>query len=98
QGLFDLPLQRSESVTLRFSYVGYQTKTTRTISQDSVIDIQLNPTSEQLTEVVVQANSFRERFGSTNTSVESLAARQAEVLPALMGEVDIIKALQLKPG
>ncbi len=98
QGHFQIIPDQSLPVTLRFSYVGYNPKSIRITSFMEDIQVMLSPTAEQLTEVVVQANSFRERFNSTNTSVETIEARQAEVLPALFGEVDIIKTLQLKPG
>lgn len=87
-------------VTLRFSYVGYETATLRVENEDQASDIRIvmQPKGEQITEIVVQANSMRERFNSTNTSTESIDAREAQVLPALFGEVDIMKIIQLKPG
>src|SRR5690606_14000096 len=86
-------------VTLRFSYVGYETATLRDENEDQASDIRIvmQPKGEQITEIVVQANSMRERFNSTNTSTESIDAREAQVLPALFGEVDIMKIIQLKP-
>src|SRR5690606_12039437 len=87
-------------IIIRISYVGYSTRTIEINHEKDGHDIviPLIPQGERINEIVVQSNSARERFASTNTSVENIDARVAEVLPALFGEVDIIKTLQLKPG
>src|SRR5690554_6360405 len=99
-GFFSITTRSPLPITLQFSYVGYQTKTLEITRPDQLMDmvIDLSPQGEQISEIVVQSNSMRERFSSTNTSVENIDARVAEVLPALFGEVDILKTLQLKPG
>ena len=99
-GRYSIEISEQLPVYIRFSYVGYDPKTLRinTNKQTQEIAVVLSPKGEEITEIVVQANSMRERFQSTNTSVESIDAREAQVLPALFGEVDIIKTLQLKPG
>lgn len=99
-GRFSLSSDTPLPVTLRFSYVGYGQKSIRIVNEDQMLDlvVDLVPQNEQISEIVVQSNSMRERFNSTNTSVENIDARQAQVLPALFGEVDILKTLQLKPG
>ncbi len=100
KGRFQLQLGKERPLTLRFSYIGYHNETIRITETDNIHDLKilLAPKLEELSQIVVQANSLREKFNSTNTSVESIDARDAQVLPALFGEVDIIKILQLKPG
>ena len=60
------------------------------------IDVELKIAS--LDEVVIEAESFQEQLNSTEMSVSRITMAEAKVLPALFGEVDIIKTLQLKPG
>lgn len=99
-GGFTLTTDQPFPFTIRFSYVGYQPEEIEISSPEEASDIRvsLSSTAKELAEVIVQASSLREKFHSSNTSVESLDARDAEVIPALFGEVDIIKTLQLKPG
>lgn len=97
-GFYSLTLPAGSGVPLEFSYVGFQpVQITLNLKNDTVIDIEL-ASGLDLQEVVVQANSFREQLSDPQMSVESLSPRQAKLLPALLGEVDIIKTLQLKPG
>ena len=89
----------TDSVTLRFHYLGYET-TLRTVKPTGAIrlNVMLRPVGSLLKEVVIQANSFEDRVKSTEMSVTTLGTREIKALPALFGETDIIKILQLKPG
>ena len=53
---------------------------------------------QSLEEVVISANSVSEQVNSSQMSVTRVSMREAKALPAFLGEVDIIKTLQLKPG
>ncbi|MBP7184783.1 MAG: TonB-dependent receptor [Saprospiraceae bacterium] len=88
-----------DTVSLQFSYIGYipQTIILDKIKSDSTFNISLT-SGKMLSEVVVTANSAKERVNSTQMSVVTLTAEQAKLLPAFLGEVDILKTLQLKPG
>jgi hypothetical protein len=84
---------------LEFSYLGFQTVIREVEVQGAMrLNIDLMAANQTLQEVVVQAGSLREKQLSTQMSVEQLTAREAKLLPALFGEVDILKTLQLKPG
>lgn len=89
-----------DSVTLRFSYLGYEPALRRVkpAGINIKLDVALQPRGEMLKEVVISANSLEEKVKSTEMSVTTLSTRDAKALPALFGEVDIIKILQLKPG
>ena len=55
--------------------------------------------SNALGEVVVQGSqTLRQKLKTPQMGVEHLSIREAKLLPALFGEVDILKTLQLKPG
>lgn len=88
------------SHTVIATYIGFNSIST-TISLSSfnqIANLVLEPSSSQLQEVIVEANSLRQKFNSTQMSVEQLTTREAKLLPSLFGEVDLIKTLQLKPG
>lgn len=95
---FTLPIGK-DSVTLRFSYIGYETVTRRIKPQGAIkLDVSLRPEDAILNEVVVKANALEEKVKSTEMSVATISVRDAKALPALFGETDLIKLLQLKPG
>ncbi len=55
--------------------------------------------SRSLAEVVVEgAVQPQAKITMNQMSVENLSVREAKLLPALFGEIDLIKILQLKPG
>jgi hypothetical protein len=89
----------ADSLTLVFSYLGYnnQEKTLK-LEQNTTLSVNLTLQSRELSEVVVQANSLQEKANRTQMSVEQLTTREAKLIPAVFGEVDILKVLQLKPG
>ncbi|MEO1448025.1 MAG: TonB-dependent receptor, partial [Bacteroidota bacterium] len=97
-GFYSLTLPAStDSVEVRFIYSGYKTEIRKIVVQaDQRIDIDLGISS--LDEVVIEADSYEEKLNSTEMSVERVTMKEAKLLPALFGEVDIIKTLQLKPG
>ncbi|HEX8657285.1 MAG TPA: TonB-dependent receptor, partial [Hymenobacter sp.] len=82
------------------SFVGYQPQTFRVnLSRNQQRDLTLAPNTNELSEVVVQGQqTLREKLETTQMGVERLTVREAKLLPALFGEVDILKTLQLKPG
>ncbi len=99
-GFYSLALpEGKDSVLLRFAYIGYQTKSIKVLPVGNVkLDIELLPTGSVLEEVVVVANGLDEKRKSTEMSVSTISTKDVKALPALFGETDILKILQLKPG
>ncbi|MCW5923778.1 MAG: TonB-dependent receptor [Saprospiraceae bacterium] len=95
---FSLP-EGQDSVTLRFSYIGYESAFRRIKPVGTIrLNVSLRPESAVIEEVVIKANALEEKMKSTEMSVTTIGTREAKALPALLGEVDLIKILQLKPG
>jgi hypothetical protein len=93
-GYFSLALL-PDSVSLTFSYVGYETKRTKFFfDQDTVINISLNP--QVLQEVVISGEESSHEM--TRMSSIEVPVQQIKSLPAMAGEVDVMKSLQLLPG
>ncbi|MEH0156594.1 TonB-dependent receptor [Limibacter armeniacum] len=86
--------------TLTFSYVGYtSTEQQIDLSQSNQsVDVRLNAADEQLDEVVVTGEREDANIANVEMSVEKLNIKTIQKMPALLGEVDIIKSIQLLPG
>jgi hypothetical protein len=95
-GYYSLTLPE-DSVHLIVSYVGYQTAMLRfVLKKDTAINI--NMVSQMLDEVVIKASDAEQAPDLTQMSAISIPIQQLEALPALIGEIDIMKGLQLLPG
>ncbi|MBA9078590.1 TonB-dependent receptor domain-containing protein [Rufibacter quisquiliarum] len=86
---------------IQFSYLGFENLIREIrLRGNTRLNVELQPANTQLNEVVIESdrNRFQERLSTPQMSVETLTSREAKLLPALFGEVDIVKTLQLKPG
>ncbi len=91
-GFFSLTLP-PQIDTLEVSYVGYETLVlTKLGTQHSPLDIRLAP-QQRLDELVVKGKIRREVAGQFVLPVSRIKS-----IPALLGEVDVLKALSLTPG
>jgi hypothetical protein len=91
--IISAPLQQKD--TLIVSFVGYQSlKVPLSMQRDTLLNLALS-LSAVLQEVTIIADAptqAREQFGST-----TLSGQQIESIPALLGESDVMRALQKAP-
>src|SRR5438045_3303284 len=95
-GLFSLTL-RSDSVKLRISFVGYGMASEKFfLSGDTTLNLVLE-NGAQLSEITIegQAEEIQE---SSRMSTIDIPVAQIKAMPALLGETDVLKVLQLLPG
>jgi hypothetical protein len=99
-GFYSISLQEgTDSITLRFHYLGYETILRRVKPVGIIqLDLELRPEGSLLEEVVIKANALEDRVKSTEMSVATIGTKEIKAVPALFGEIDVIKILQLKPG
>ena len=84
---------------LVYSYMGYDSEELPLeIVRDTVIDIRLKPTPVELSGAVVTATHSELGVRGTQMSAIEVPVSQIKAIPAIGGEVDILKALQLLPG
>ncbi|MCB2408245.1 TonB-dependent receptor [Hymenobacter lucidus] len=85
---------------LAISFIGYQSQTRElNLVKSQRLSFSLPEASNELGEVVIEGTgTLEQKLQTTQMSVEHLNARDAKLLPALFGEVDLLKTLQLKPG
>ncbi len=97
-GFYSLTLTAGE-YTLLYSYVGYvgQQKTVQ-LSASQTLNVELAGESVQMQEVVVTAQKRDENVTEVNMSREHLKIERIKSIPALLGEVDVLRSLQLLPG
>ncbi|MDR2928100.1 MAG: TonB-dependent receptor [Cytophagaceae bacterium] len=96
-GFYSLTLPEG-SVELSYSFVGYDTHTVQLhLVHDTVININLSG-AVHLREVEVTASRVAPIQERTQMSNITLPVAQIKSLPAFLGEVDLMKALQLMPG
>lgn len=86
--------------TLKYSYIGYTTKEVSLTIKNSDLNqnIELSSSSLQLEEVVITGEKQNANITRNEMSVEKLGSDDIRKIPALMGEVDVIKAIQMLPG
>lgn len=95
-GFYSLTLN-SDTVTLIYSYVGFNQKYIQIyLDRDTLINVNLE--SAVLDELIVQASKTDDIYESTMMSGATIPISQIKSMPALFGETDILKVLQLMPG
>jgi len=82
-----------------YSYVGYEPISRKIeLNKNQKINISLFESSKTIEEVIVTAKRKNENVLKTEMSTVKLQAKDIKKIPALLGEVDVIKTLQLLPG
>ena len=96
-GFYSLTLPKG-SYTVEFSFIGYKTvKKQITLDKNQSLNLEMS-SSIQLDEVVVKESRIGKQVESTRMSVTEVSIEAIKTMPVLLGEVDIIKTIQLLPG
>lgn len=97
-GFFSLTLPAG-NYTFFFSYVSYKSITKSIFLDKSInMEIELEVANRLLEEIVIESGSVDRNVESIEMSVIKMDIKNIRNIPALMGEVDILKAIQLFPG
>ncbi len=97
-GSFSIVLPKGAH-TLIFSHKDARTETvTLQLRRDTTIAVWGESGGRALDEIVVLSNANRSRLRSTQVGLETIDRKTALLLPAILGEVDMLKVFQLKPG
>ena len=87
------------SYTLEFSYIGFDNIIKSvSLSANYKLDIELGEMKNELAEVVVTAKEEDSNVREVSMSVNKLDITTIKSMPTLLGEVEIIRSLQLLPG
>ena len=98
-GFYSLSLP-GKHYTLRYSYLGYQNKDIEiNLTKDTVIHVELRE-GIVLKDIVIDARKEEAKSNVSGTQVGTIKVYMENLkkVPALMGEVDVLKTMQLLPG
>lgn len=97
-GFYSLTLPAG-NYRLVVSYVGYNSYLLeQNLTGNQTINIQLKQTANELQEVIVKAEAENRNVTTNQMSVARLEPKLVKELPAVLGEPDVIRSLQLLPG
>ncbi|WP_396183863.1 carboxypeptidase-like regulatory domain-containing protein [Flavobacterium sp.] len=97
-GFYSFSLEEGKH-TIYVSYIGFKTiEKEINVSSNSKVDFKLEEDSSILDEVIVVATKIDNRVKSVEMSVNTLKASTIKKLPAILGEPDVLKSIQLLPG
>ncbi len=83
----------------RVSFVGYETQELEIVLDKNIEKtFELGTSSEQLKEVEVSAKRQDANVNDVQMSTINMSMNRIKKIPAVFGEVDVIKAIQLLPG
>lgn len=97
-GFYSLTLPKG-TYKILYSYLGFETITKEVVLDKNIkLNLELKEKSTTFDEVVITGEAGNENVESLDMSKDELNIEQIKGIPALMGEVDVIKAIQLLPG
>ena len=97
-GFYSLSLPAG-SYKIEFSYLGFDSQTKEIdLKENTKLDIEMGENPNELVEVVVTSEAEDRNVTNTEMSVNKVSIATIEKMPALLGEVDVIRSIQLLPG
>ena len=97
-GFYSLTIPKG-NYSVEVSYIGYETTSQKlNISEDKTLTFKMKDATEMIDEVVVTSEAKNKNVESVSMSMEKVSVKTIKKLPAFMGEVDVIKSIQLLPG
>jgi len=97
-GFYSLTLPEGE-YTILAQYLGYADREiTVSLNKSQTLNIELNLGGTTMEEIVVTGEQIDRNVESTEMGTVELSTEVLKKIPALLGEVDVLRSLQLLPG
>jgi outer membrane cobalamin receptor len=97
-GFYSLTLPAG-TYTLGYSYIGYAPQSRQvSLNRNMTLNMELVPSGATLQEVVVTSRQADAHVQQNKMSNEVLQIEAIKTMPAFMGEVDVMKTIQMLPG
>ena len=97
-GFYSLTLPEG-TYTLQYSYLGFITQEIKVnLSENIKRDIELATEAAELVEVVISSEAPNANVNTNEMSVNKLDIATIQKMPSLLGEVEILRSIQLLPG
>ncbi len=85
--------------TAESRYIGYNTKvTTIDLNRDKTVNFDMAVASTVIKEVVISAEKTNQNIQHTQMGAVSVSVKSIKQVPALLGEADVVRTIQLLPG
>lgn len=95
-GFYSITLPEG-NVNIDFSYIGFDIYAESiSLTEDLTLNIELAPSAQNIQEVIVVGEETV--VDRTQSSLVEVPVEQIKTIPAFLGEVDVLKAIQLLPG
>ncbi len=97
-GFYSITVQKG-NYTLEYAYLGFQSLIQSVNLENNItLDIELVEQATQIEEIVITSEPEDENVTSIEMSVNKLDISTIQKMPTLLGEVEIIRSIQLLPG
>lgn len=97
-GYFSISVPKGE-YTVQVTYIGFQVKEEKiSMTKNLKINLKLKDTNQQLDEVVIKADKKTINIRKPEMSTNKLTVAEIKKMPAVLGEVDILKSILQLPG
>jgi len=97
-GFYSLTLPAG-TYELVYSFVGFRPLVKQIVLDKNIrMDVEMEANSEVLQEVVITGEATNQNVESVEMSVVNVKMETIKKIPALLGEVDVLRAIQLLPG
>ena len=97
-GVYSFTLPKGD-YRIVFQNLGFKTTVLEVaLDRDQVLNVSLEPQSEELDEIVVTEDVERIRLRAPEMSVNRLSSNSIKQTPVVLGESDMLKVIQLLPG
>ncbi|WP_025764397.1 TonB-dependent receptor [Dyadobacter tibetensis] len=98
-GFYSLTVSRADTIDLQVSLMGYQTLLINVAARkDYKMDVSMAPLSLELETVTITSSEQEKKSLSPKISTINVPIQHLKDSPSLLGEKDILKAIQLLPG
>ena len=97
-GFYSLQVS-SENAQIEFSYIGYQTQVKElNTTIDKEFTVELFAEDYTLNEAVISYTEQDRKIENAEMSVNTISSETIKKIPVVLGEVDLVKSIQLLPG
>ena len=98
-GFYSITIKPTDTIRLVFSFIGYTPQAKAlTANSDLKLDIFLSENSKTLSEVIVSSKRNDDNVQKAQVGVMDIPIHLLQNLPAIAGEKDVLKIIQLLPG
>jgi hypothetical protein len=98
-GFYSLSVPMKDTIGLLFSYLGYQTQIKKiTASENFILNVSMDEKINEMKEVIINGNKNNNNVQMPQMGVIEVPIQQIKTLPAIAGERDLMKVVQLLPG